>query len=199
MLTAQTLFAQDGAWRIEQAKLPNGNSYTGSLTISQAGQVFDVNWKTTAGNYNGLGLMADGKLFVGYGLGGGCGIAVYKVDKATQKLEGAWTASGMNGATGTETLTGRDGLFDVVGTNPDGGVYRGKLTLQKTGDTFQAQWQVANQTYNGVGFISGDYVVIGYGPGQAFGTVEYVLAGNKARGRWAMGGGSQFGIENIMR
>lgn len=105
----------------------------------------------------------------------------------------------MNGATGTETLTGKDGNYNVSGTNPDGRQYVGKLTLQRTGDTFQAQWQVANETYNGVGFMSGDYLVIGYGPGQAFGTVEYVMAGNKAHGRWEMGGGSQFGTENIMR
>lgn len=199
MITAQTLVAQDGTWRIEQAQLPDGKSYNGALTISRIGQSFGVDWTTTAGNYSGLGLLADGKLFVGYGLNNGYGIVVYKTNKATQRIEGVWTASGLDGATGTETLTGRDGNYDLVGTNPDGRTYRGKLSLQKTGDTFQAQWQVANSVYNGVGFMSGDYLVIGYGPGQAFGTVEYVMTGNKARGRWAMGGGSQFGIENITR
>ncbi|GAB4053630.1 hypothetical protein [Spirosoma litoris] len=199
MLTAQTLLAQDGNWRIEKAQLPNGKFYDGTLNITRVGQSYGVNWQTTAGNYSGLGLLADGKLFVGYGLNGGYGIVVYKTNSANQRIEGVWTASGLDGATGTETLTGRDGNYDLVGTNPDGRPYRGKLTLQKTGDTFQAQWQVGNGVYNGVGFMSGNYLVIGYGPGQAFGTVEYVLAGNKARGRWAMGGGSQFGIENITR
>ncbi|MVM33082.1 hypothetical protein GO755_23780 [Spirosoma sp. HMF4905] len=199
MLTAQTLLAQDGTWRIEKAQLPDGKSYNGSLNISRVGQSFGVDWKTTAGNYSGLGLMADGKLFVGYGLNSGYGIVVYKTNTAAQRIEGVWTASGLDGATGTETLTGRDGNYDLVGTNPDGRPYRGKLTLQKTGDTFQAQWQVGNGVYNGVGFMSGDYLVIGYGPGQAFGTVEYVMTGNRARGRWAMGGGSQFGVENITR
>ena len=199
MLATQTLFAQDGNWRIEQGQLPDGKFYNGSLNIARLGQVFGVDWKTTAGNYSGVGLMADGKLFVGYGLNGGYGIVVYKTNMAAQRIEGTWTASGLNGATGTETLIGRDGNYDVAGINPDGQPYRGKLFLQKTGDTFQAQWQVANQTYNGVGFMSGDYLVIGYGPGQAFGTVEYVMGGNRALGRWAMGGGSQFGTENIMR
>ncbi|QDK82775.1 hypothetical protein EXU85_30870 [Spirosoma sp. KCTC 42546] len=199
MITAKTLLAQDGTWRIEQAQLPDGKSYNGSLTISRVGQSFGVNWATTAGNYSGLGLLADGKLFVGYGLNSGYGIVVYKTNTATQRIEGVWTASGLNGATGTETLTGRDGNYDLIGTNPDGRIYRGKLSLLKTGDTFQAQWQVANSVYSGVGFMSGDYLVIGYGLGQAFGTVEYVMTGNKARGRWAMGGGSQFGIENITR
>ncbi|GAB3951262.1 hypothetical protein GCM10028805_31020 [Spirosoma harenae] len=199
MLSAPTLFAQDGVWRIEHAELPDGKSYNGSLTINRLGKSYDVNWRTTAGNYNGLGLFVDGKLFVGYGVSGGYGIVIYKTNTAGRQIEGVWTASGMNGAMGTEILTEREGLYEVSGTNPDGGVYRGTLTLQKTGDTFQAQWQVANQTINGVGFMSGDYMVIGYGPGQSFGTVEYAMAGNKARGRWAMGGGSQFGIENIMR
>lgn len=199
MVTTQTVLAQDGNWRIERAQLPDGKSYNGSLHISRVGRVYGVDWKTSAGNYSGLGLLADGRLFVGYGLNSGYGIVVYKANPATQRLEGTWTASGLNGTTGTETLTGRDGNFDVVGTNPDGAPYRGKLYLKKTGDTFQAQWQVGNGTYNGVGFRSGDYLVIGYGPDQAFGTVEYVMAGNKARGRWAMGGGSQFGTEDITR
>lgn len=203
MLTAQTLSAQDGNWRIEKAQLPDGKPYTGSLTIARQGETFTVDWKTTAGSYGGLGLLVEAagspkRLFVGYGLNGNCGIAVYKVT-ANGGFEGTWTASGLNGATGTETLTGQDGTYLVKGTNPDGRPYAGKLTLQKTGDTFQARWQVANDVYNGVGFMSGDYLVVGYGPGMAFGTVEYALLGNKAHGRWAMGGGSQLGTENIMR
>ncbi len=74
MFTAQTLLAQDGNWQIEQAQLRDGKSYNGSLTISKVGQAFGVDWKTTAGNYSGLGLLADAKLFVGIGrwaMGGG--------------------------------------------------------------------------------------------------------------------------------
>ena len=204
MLTVQTLLAQDGNWRIEQAQLPDGKPYNGSLTISRLGQAFGVDWKTSAGNYSGLGLMAGNKLFVGYGLSSGYGIVVYRTNSATGRIEGTWTASGLNGATGTEILTGQQGLYDVAGTNPDGRTYVGKLTLQRTGDTFQAQWQVANQITNGIGFMTtspdgGQYLVIGYGPGQAYGTVEYTLMGNRARGRWAMGGGQQFGTEDLMR
>ncbi len=199
MLAMQSLFAQNGLWRIENARLPDGKPYNGTLAITHLGSSYTVDWKTTAGNYRGVGLMAGDRLFVGYGLNGACGIVVYKANPASGRLEGSWTAAGLNGATGTETLSGKDGSYEVIGTNPDGNAYRGTLTLQKTGDTFQAQWQVANQLYNGVGFWSGDYFIIGYGPEQAFGTVEYRLTDSKAEGRWTMGGSSQFGIENITR
>lgn len=200
MMTTETIFAQEGAWKIENAQLPNGKSYNGSLNIAKIGKAFDVDWKTSAGNYSGIGLLVDGKLFVGYGINSAYGVVVYKTNSTAQRLEGTWTTSQMNGKTGTEILTGKNGQYDLTGTNQDGSVYRGKLMMQKTGDAFQVQWNLGGQTYNGVGFMSGDYLVVGYGFGQAFGTVEYVIiTGNKARGRWVMGGGNKLGIENLTR
>jgi hypothetical protein len=201
LMLTETTFAQTGAWKIEEGKLPDGKSYTGNLNIKAVGKTYDVDWVTSAGSYGGIGLLADGKLFVGYGVGGGdYGIVVYKASGAAKNLEGIWTTGKMNGATGTETLAkNADGNFDVLGKNADGSTYKGKLMLQKTGETFQAQWNVAGTTYNGVGFLSGDYLVIGFGFGQSFGTVEYLIMGGKARGRWAMGGGAAMGTENITR
>lgn len=200
MLT-ETAFAQTGTWKIEEGKLPNGKSYSGNLNIKALGKAYDVDWVTSAGSYGGIGLLADGKLFVGYGIGGGdYGIVVYKANAATKTLNGVWTTGKMNGATGTEVLTkNSEGNFEVAGKNADGSAYKGKLMLQKTGETFQAQWNVAGTTYNGVGFLSGDYLIIGFGFGQSFGTVEYLIMGGKARGRWAMGGGATMGTENITR
>ncbi|GAB3690926.1 hypothetical protein GCM10027592_08570 [Spirosoma flavus] len=199
MLTAQTLFAQNETWKIETAQLPNGGSYDGTVRIAKTGNTFNLDWKTTAGNYSGVGVMLNGKLFAGYGINSAYGVAVYKVNANGNQLEGVWTASQFNGQTGTETLTGQGGQYDVTGTNPDGGAYRGKLMMQKTGRTVQVQWNVANQTYNGVGFQSGDYLVIGYGFGQAFGVVEYAMRNDRANGRWAMGGGTDLGAENLVR
>lgn len=199
MTTSYTASAQEGAWKIEKAQLPNGKPYEGALSISKIGNTYDVDWKTSAGNYSGIGLLVNGKLFVGYGINSAYGIVVYQASPAQQRLQGVWTTSKLNGKTGTEIIVGKNGQYDVEGKNADGTPYRGKLMMQKTGDTFQAQWTIAGQTYNGVGFMSGDMLVIGYGFGQAFGTVEYLIIGNKAKGRWAMGGGSQLGTENLTR
>lgn len=201
LMLTETSFAQTGAWKIEEGKLPNGKTYTGNLNIKAVGKTYDVDWVTSAGSYGGIGLLADGKLFVGYGIGGGdYGIVVYKNNAATKSFEGVWTTGKMNGATGTEVLAkNADGNFDVSGKNADGSAYKGKLMLEKTGETYQAQWNVAGATYNGVGFTSGDYLIIGFGFGQSFGTVEYLIAGSKAHGRWAMGGGAAMGIENITK
>lgn len=200
-MLAETTFAQTGAWKIEEGKLPDGKSYTGNLTIKAIGKAYDVDWVTSAGSYGGIGLLADGKLFIGYGVGGGdYGIVVYKANAAGKSFDGVWTTGKMNGATGTEVLAkNSEGNFDISGKNVDGSAYKGKLMLQKTGETYQAQWNVAGATYNGVGFLSGDYLIIGFGFGQAFGTVEYLIMGGKARGRWAMGGGAALGTENITR
>ncbi|WP_460941687.1 hypothetical protein [Spirosoma daeguense] len=199
MLATETLFAQSGAWKIETAQLPNGESYNGMVTITKNGNTYQLDWKTSVGNYSGIGLLLDGKLFVGYGINIAYGVAVYKVNPNNNQLDGVWTSPQLNGEVGAETLTGQDGQYYVAGTNPGGQTYRGKLMTQRTGRTVQVQWNVGNQTYNGVGFYSGDYLVIGYGFGQAFGVVEYVVKGNKATGRWALGGGSDLGAENLIR
>ena len=199
-MTEMTL-AQTGVWKIEEGKLPNGKNYNGDLTIKPLGKAYDVDWVTSAGSYGGVGVMADGKLFVGYGIGGGdYGVVVYKMNATSKSFDGIWTTGKMNGFLGTESLIqNTDGNYDVAGKNPDGSAYKGKLMLQKTGNTFQVQWNVGGMTYNGVGFISGNNLIVGFGFGQSFGTVEYSMAGNKAQGRWAMGGGSAMGIENITK
>lgn len=201
MLTINS-FAQTGLWKIEKGMLPNGSTYTGTINVSQIKNTYKLDWKTSTGNYSGVGILADGKIFAGYGLDKGAyGIVVYKSNSEKKNFEGVWTTNQLGGSMGTETLlaTSEKGLFEVIGKNADNSVYKGQLAMNKTGDCYQVQWKVANSTYNGVAFTSGDYLVIGFGFGQQFGLVEYLIMGGKATGRWAMGGGNTLGTENITR
>ena len=195
-----SISAQTGNWSIANGQLPNGKTYTGNVNITQAQSAYRLDWKTAAGNYSGVGLLVNGNLFAGYGLGdAGYGVVVYRASAKENTLEGLWTGSGMNGVTGIEYITGGNGQYQVSGQMPNGQSYSGTLSLQKTGDTFQAQWAIGNTIYNGVGMLSGDLLVIGYGYGQGFGVVEYAFNRNQANGRWAMGGGQSLGIENLQK
>lgn len=100
MTTSYTASAQEGAWKIEKAQLPNGKPYEGALSISKIVNTYDVDWKTSAGNYSGIGLLVNGKLFVGYGINSAYGIVVYQASPAQQRLQGVWTTSKLNGKTG---------------------------------------------------------------------------------------------------
>ena len=191
------LSAQTGKWTIDLGQLPNGKTYSGTVNIARLTKTYTLDWKTSAGDYSGVGLLVDGHLFAGYGIGTeGYGIVVYR-PAGRNSMDGSWTASGMNGVTSTETILGRNGNFTVDGKTATGEPYSGTLTLQQTGDTYQAQWTIGETVYNGIGFMSGDLLVIGYGFGQAFGVVDYQFNKDGAKGRWAMGGGETMGIENL--
>lgn len=197
--TLSPLSAQTGKWTIALGQVPGGNTYSGTVNIAKSSKTFTLDWKTTAGDYSGVGLQIDGRLFAGYGVGPeGYGIAVYKPAGRNQ-MEALWTASGMSGSVSTETIKGSNGRFTVDGKTPAGDSYTGLLTLQETGNTYQAQWTIGETVYNGIGFKSGDLLVIGYGYGQAFGVVEYNFGKDGANGRWAMGGGEKLGVENLKK
>ncbi|MCP4082137.1 MAG: caspase family protein [Planctomycetaceae bacterium] len=49
-----------------------------------------------------------------------------------------------------------EGTYEVRGTNPDGGRYRGEAYLSRIGDSWRFEWLIAGQTFVGIGeFING--------------------------------------------
>jgi hypothetical protein len=50
-----------------------------------------------------------------------------------------------------------------------------------------------------VGLRSGDWFVVGWGPGDSFAVLEYDLDDDEAEGRWAVWGVRNFGQEKITR
>ncbi len=89
-----------------RGKAQGGGTYTGSLTIERAGEVYNVTWNLDDGTVvQGVGLL-EGDLFsVAWDAGGAPGLVVYRVG-ADGRLTGRWTVAGEK-TTWSETATRR--------------------------------------------------------------------------------------------
>jgi hypothetical protein len=198
----ETTFAQDGNWKISAAKAPNGSTYTGSVAISKIRDVHQLSWKTTGGNYTGVGIAKGNTLYAGYGINIDYGVVVYDL-KADGSLDGTWTTNKSGGMTGTEKVAGGkalNGTYGITGTNAgSNSAYKGNLSIKKVGTVYHLTWAVGSTSYNGVGILDGNTLVVGWGFGNAFGVVKYATNGNAAKGIWAMGGGNATGTEDLAK
>ena len=94
------------------------------------------------------------------------------------------------------------GKYNVVGSNPGGGVYKGTLEIIPHGDVFQFRWNAGTQ-YDGVGVANGSVVAVAFanGPnGKGCGVVDYEIAGDGALdGKWGYWGMNDMGTEKVAR
>jgi len=91
----------------------------------------------------------------------------------------------------------RSGLYDVSGTNPDGSLYTGTLTLQQVGlSSFQLSWSVGTNTIEGVGMISGLMLAVVFQLGEQTGMGMYELRSTgELSGTWTVIGSQATGTE----
>jgi hypothetical protein len=85
-----------GAYTVEGSN-PDGTAYSGTLTISPAGESYRLQWES-GGTYVGQGIAVDDLFGTSYGTEN-CGVAVYHISDGS--LEGTWTTYGESGV-GTE-------------------------------------------------------------------------------------------------
>jgi len=94
------------------------------------------------------------------------------------------------------------GKYNIVGTNPNGSVYRGALEVIEHGDVYQFRWNAGNQ-YDGVGVVNGNVVAVSFagGPnGTGCGVVDYnIQSDGSLIGRWGNWGKDEAGTENATR
>jgi hypothetical protein len=94
------------------------------------------------------------------------------------------------------------GKYAIVGTNPNGTIYRGALEVIEHGDVYQFRWNAGNQ-YDGVGVVNGDVVAVSFanGPdGTGCGVVDYNIESDGSLiGRWGFWGKDEAGTENATR
>ena len=94
------------------------------------------------------------------------------------------------------------GKYNVVGSNPDGGAYKGTLEILPHGDVFQFRWNAGTQ-YDGVGVANGTVVAVAFanGPnGKGCGVIDYEIAGDGALdGKWGYWGVNEMGTEKAAR
>ncbi len=56
-----------------------------------------------------------------------------------------------------------EGDYSVLGTNPEGHKYRGKVTIRKQGKYYMLMWKIGKDSYQGKGLISGKMLTVNWG------------------------------------
>ena len=94
--------------------------------------------------------------------------------------------------------TNLGGQYTVLGTNPDGGQYRGSLEVIARGNVYQFRWNAGVQ-YDGVGVRNGRIVAVTFASGNdgtGCGVIDYtVLNDGTLEGIWGYWGTSASGTE----
>ena len=94
------------------------------------------------------------------------------------------------------------GKYNVVGSNPGGGTYKGTLEIIPHGDVYQFRWNAGTQ-YDGVGVANGSVVAVAFanGPnGKGCGVVDYEIGSDGALdGKWGYWGTDEAGTEKAIR
>ena len=118
------------------------------------------------------------------------------------------SSSSSSSSTTTNSSTERapapdiDGKYNITGTNPDGGSYKGTLEVITHGDVYQFRWNAGTQ-YDGVGIQNGNIVAVAYttgANGQGCGVVDYdIQRDGSLEGKWGYWGTNEAGTENATR
>ena len=94
------------------------------------------------------------------------------------------------------------GKYNVAGSNPGGGNYKGTLEVIHQGDVYQFRWNAGTQ-YDGVGVANGNVVAVSFANGsngKGCGVVDYEITGDGALdGKWGYWGVNEAGTEKATR
>lgn len=194
-----------GSYNIVAATTPDGaGSYRGVVQIKPLGKAFDLTWTVNdSGRYRGVGLEVDGILAVGWSAGERYGVAVYRIGSGA--LGGLWTASGLNGEIGTETLEGPanlNGAYKITRGALGSQTYSGTATIAPAGEIYQVKWELPNRSDMGIGFRQGNLLIVGWGQADLdAGVIAYRINAKAGAldGRWANPRSSALGTEKLIR
>jgi hypothetical protein len=96
----------------------------------------------------------------------------------------------------TSALANPEGTYEILGTNPgDGATYSGRVTVQRTGDTYLVVWIVAGSRQVGIGVGKDDFLAVSYRSGNSIGIAVYRADGSGWKGIWAPAGSQNLGTE----
>jgi len=94
------------------------------------------------------------------------------------------------------------GKYNITGTNPEGGGYKGTLEVIARGDVYQFRWNAGTQ-YDGVGVQNGNMIAVAYAngsDGKGCGVIDYDIASDGSlNGKWGYWGVNDAGTELAKR
>lgn len=127
-------------------------SYSGTLSIKQAGPAYALDWTIGEETYLGIGLLQGNRLTTVIGDNASCTVTAYQRD-ISGRLDGLWVAAGI-ADTGSEiafpdnsTGSSLGDSYYVHGVMPDGRDYEGPLRVRQGNEALSFDWD----TYQGVG------------------------------------------------
>jgi len=122
----------------------------------------------------------------------------------TKEESSKTTNSNTNSSAKTSSAPAPDiaGKYNITGTNPEGGGYKGTLEVIARGDVYQFRWNAGTQ-YDGVGVQNGSIVAVAYAngsDGKGCGVVDYDIASDGSlSGKWGYWGVNDAGTETATR
>src|SRR5215831_12960111 len=94
------------------------------------------------------------------------------------------------------------GTYNVTGSNPGGGQYKGTLEVIKRGDVYQFRWNAGTQ-YDGIGIQNGNIIAVAFAngaDGKGCGVVDYDIGSDGSlNGKWGYWGVNEAGTESARR
>jgi hypothetical protein len=92
------------------------------------------------------------------------------------------------------------GSYDLEGNNPgSGSSYSGRVTVERTGDTYRVVWVVGGTRFVGTGIGNRDFLAVSYKSGSNTGLALYGSEGGNWKGIWTYAGGREVGAESWKR
>ena len=166
---------------------PNGSRYRGMAALTPAGNQYRFTWWIARQVFTGVGQFAGRMLVVNWGAKSP---VIYTVAR-NDDLFGEW-ADGS--ATDKLSLYARaassaaptpQGNYDVAGQNANGSRYRGRVSITPVGDRYRFDWRVGSSSYNGIGTLDGNVMVVNWGSGTP--VIYSVGSDGMLRGLWDAG------------
>ncbi|MEO6655938.1 MAG: hypothetical protein ABIO36_07615 [Pyrinomonadaceae bacterium] len=179
---------------------PTGTAYKAGLVVTPHDDVYQFTWTSGKNSYDGVGVMSDSEVAVSFtdgGSGKGCGVVLYTINKdgSLDGKIGYWGNNSMETEKATPKSAGSlDGVYDVVGKNPEGKEYKGKLIVIESGDGYTFDWE-AGTAFSGYGIRAGDYIAVGFGGKQCSFVGYDVQPDGTLKGKWGSQFARKFGTE----
>ncbi len=92
------------------------------------------------------------------------------------------------------------GSYDCEGFNANGSPYQGNVEIRRKGEMYLVKWRIGrNDTYDGVGLVTGSLLSVSY-YGGIEGIVVYAISedGSRLTGRWAVRNGDGRVFEEML-
>jgi hypothetical protein len=191
-----------GKYDATGANPDGGGQYKADLTVTPRDDVYQFSWVSGTTSYDGVGVLTDGEVAVAYtdgDNGKGCGVVLYKInsDGSLEGKKGYWGVNTMETETATRTKgsgSDLDGVYDIAGKNPQGGKYKGSLTVAKSGEGYSFDWDAGNK-FSGFGIKAGSFVAVGFGGRQCSFVGYDVQSDGTLEGKWGNQVSKNFGTE----